>query len=560
LTPSIYGKLYNLICIGNAGVSVKTLLVKPGVEFAEKTLRGPWPPELNYLENLYNESWLVFRAAIPIQVFVPSSVLAVGSVLKKMGEDVEYLDIPLEFGIPLKEEQKRKRHEKIAQYIARGGYDIVGISCTSSLECITTQRVAEAAKEISEDHTVIVGGYQGASEARDLMEKIPAIDVIVLSDFEPIAEQLYSSCSGKIPMNTIPNLIYRENGRIRASERKYIKVKPEDLPVYDYSLVKKYIPKYSVFIIETSRGCPYDCSFCQEKVLRRSYTVKDAAFAVDEIIDAANYIAQFVESFYFLYSDPLWGLNQRWVKDFCLQLAERRDEITSSVFKWTILARIGQFNDEVLTLMKKAGCSSIGFGVESLSPKMLRMMNKTSDPQKYIASVFDTTEKTLGADIGVMLFNILGMPGETPSTIEEALDSIKKLPLESENLRIHFSLAFPFKGTLLDEQIHDPQFVEEHGVRILDECDWEKSYIPLFTLLFDPSRGLSASEVVTIYLDLARGTRGIPSSYGIYRRVQSYEKQVGMLTFFEMMLDRDEIPPKDVVRFGRMVPREKSTK
>lgn len=529
---------------------MKTLLVKPGIEFVEKTLRGPWPPELNHLEKLYSQSWLVFRATIPVQIFVPSSVLAVGSVLKKLGEDVEYLDIPLEFGVPLKEEQKRKRHEKIAQYIAQGGYDVVGISCTSSLESITTQRVAEAAKEISEDITVIVGGYQAASEARDLMEKVPAIDVIVLSDFEPIAEQLYSSFNGKIPMNTIPNIICREKGRIRASEGKYIEVRPEDLPIYDYSLIKKYIPKYAVFIFETSRGCPYDCSFCQEKVLRRSYTVKDAASAVDEIIDAANYIAQFTESLYFFYSDPLWGLNQTWVKDFCLQLAERRDEITSSVFKWMILARIGQFNHELLTLMKKAGCSRIGFGVESLSPKMLRMMNKTRDPQKYIASVFDTVKNTLRADMDVMLFNILGMPGETPSTIKEALNSIKKLPLENKNLHIHFSLAFPFKGTLLDEQIHDPQFVEKHGVRILDECDWEKSYIPLFTLLFDPSKKLSASELVDIYLDLARGTLGIPSSYDFFRKIQSHKKQVWMLKFFEMMLDRDEIPPKELVRFG----------
>ena len=528
---------------------MKTLLVKPGIEFVEKTLKGPWPPELAHLEKLHKHPLLLFRTLASFQVFAPSSVLAVGSVLKELGEDVEYLDIPLEFGLPLREEQNRRRQEKIAEYITKGGYDVVGISCTCTLDCLTTQRVAEAAKGISKDIAVIVGGYQAASEARDLMEKIPAIDVIVLSDFEPIAEKLFSSLNGKIPMNTIPNLIYRENGTIHASERKYIKIKAEDLPIYDYSLIKKYIQKYSIFTIEASRGCPYDCSFCQESVLRQAYTVKDATVAADEIIDASNYIAQFTKSLVFFYSDPLWGLNPKWVKDFCLQLADKRDEMMSNMFVWMISARIGQFDDETLSLLKKAGCVRIGYGVESLSPKILKLMSKTRDPQKYIASVFSTVEKTLKMDMNAMLFNILGMPGETPSTIDETLDSIKKLPLENEKLLLLFSLAFPLKGTLMHEQIHDPKFIKEYGVRILDECDWEKSYVPRLTLLFDPSKELPASEVADFFLGIVEGTLDIPSPFALYQKELPHEKRVEFLEYLKAVLDKDEISPEEIVKF-----------
>ncbi len=542
-----------LTCIGSAGVAMKTLLVKPGVEFMEKALSEPWPSELSYLEKLHRQPVLFLRALVSFQVFAPSSLLAVGSCLEELGEDVEYLDIPLEFGISLREEQSKRKHEKIGEYIARGGYDIVGISCTCSSEYLAARRVAETVKRVSEDITVIAGGYHGASEACALMETIPAIDVVVLSDFEPVAGQLYSSFSGKVPMDSIPNLLYRENGTIHASERKYIKIKAEDLPVYDYSLVKKYIRKYSTFMIEASRGCPYDCTFCQEKVLRQSYTTKDAPVAVDEIIDAANYLAQFVGPLNFLYSDPLWGLNPKWVRDFCLQLAGRRDEIVSDVFGWTILARIGQFNDETLSLMKKAGCVSIGYGVESLSPRMLRMMNKTSDPQKYITSVFDTVEKTLRNDMHAMLFNILGIPGETPSTIEETLNSLRKLPLEDENVLLIFSLAFPLRGTLLYEQIHDSQFVGNHGMRIHDEYTWEKSYIPLLSMLFDPSKELSASQLVDTFLDLEQGTLGIPSPFALYRMVQSHEKRIEILKYLEAMLDKDEISPEEIIECARII-------
>lgn len=73
-------------------------------------------------------------------------------------------------------------------------------------------------------------------------------------------------------------------------------------------------------------------------MLRQSYTVKDATVAVDEIIDAANYLAQFVGPLTFFYSDPLWRLNPKWVKDFCLQLAGRLEEIMSNVFGWTVFS------------------------------------------------------------------------------------------------------------------------------------------------------------------------------------------------------------------------------
>lgn len=521
---------------------MKTLLIRPGVEIVEKTLRGPWPPELGHLERLYKEPGLLFRAFFTRQTLSNASTLAVGTILRELGEDVECLDIPFEFGIPLTEKLNVKRHKKIAEYIARGAYDVVGISCISALEGVATQRVAEIAKSTLEDVNVIVGGYQATAEALDMMEKIPAIDVIVLSDFEPIAEQLYSSFDGNVPIDNVPNVVYRKNGKIHVSERKYFKMNLEDLPSYDYSLVEKYIPKYSVIAIESSRGCPYNCSFCQEKVVRQSYTVKDVTVAVDELIDAANYIAQFEKHVFLGYCDACWGANLKWVKEFCSQLANRRDEISSDTFAWGLEARIGQFDDEALSLMKKAGCVSMAYGVESLSPKMIKMMNKTGNPQKYIASVFDTVKRMLKVDMQTVMFFILGMPGETPSTIEETLNSVRNIPLENERIHIEFGLAYSLSKTELNNQIHDPQFTEKYGVRILDEYSWEKAYIPRFTLLFNPSRELSASELTEIFLDIIRGTRGIPTPL---------EKQLETFEDTREILGKDEISPDELARSGK---------
>lgn len=518
---------------------MKTLLIRPGVGIVEKTLKGPWPPQLAHLKALYREPGMLFRGLISMEGFSHSPTLAVGTTLKKMGEDVEYLDVPYEFGIPIKEELAKKRSEKIAAYIARGGYNVVAISCTSTLEGLPTQHIAAAAKTVSKDITVMVGGYQAASDALSMMQKIPAIDVIVLSDFEPIAKQLYTAFRGEIPLKTVPNIIYREK-TIRFSERKHIPVNPKELPVYDYSLVKKYIPYYTMFLIEASRGCPYNCSFCQEKVLRQSYTVKDVTTAVDEFITTSKYIAQFTQPVLLIYCDPLWGASPKWVKTFCEELYDRKKDSNAA---WLVGARIGQFNAEVLSLMKKAGCVTIGYGVESLSPQMLNMMHKTRDPHQYIGSVADTVTKMINANMHAMLTFILGLPGETPATIEETLTALKRLPLTNEY--IHLKLGFPvaLSKTVLDAQIHDPAYASKHGVTILDEYTWEKGYLPRFTPLFNPSQTLSAAHLTEIFLDLIHGARGFPGSLGKQPEVF---KEVGAI------LNKEHITPEELAKWTRI--------
>lgn len=523
---------------------MKTLLVRAGIEIVENTFRGPWPSELAHMERLYKDNGELYRGLIQYATTSHAGSIAVGTILKNLGENVEYLDASLEFGLPLTDELIVKKGERIKEYIADGGYDVVGISCTSALEGVATRRIAEAAKEVQENVTVLVGGYQAVAEAFDMMKKIPAIDVIVLSDMEPIAEQLYEALHEGTPVSKTPNIMYREGSRICTSEKEYSTLHPEDLPIYDYSLVKEYIPKYSLFSLEASRGCLYACSFCQENVVRKSYTVKDAHILVEETIDTVNYIGHFVDTVVLMYCDALWGANRKWLRDFCSELADRRDEIIPEKFGWDIEGRVGQFNSEALALMKKAGCLTIGYGVESLRPQMLKIINKTEAPEKYIASVFDTVDKTLRENIHAVLLFILGLPGETPSTIEETLGSMERLPLENRNLHLKIGLPILFRGTPLDKQIRDPQFVEGFGTAILAENDWEKAYFPRHSLLFDPSRELSASEMVDIYLDIVSGNQSSSASFG---------NQISYFGKLETIVNKNEISPDNLAEMGNLL-------
>ena len=175
---------------------------------------------------------------------------------------------------------------------------------------------------------------------------------------------------------------------------------------------------------------------------------------------------------------------------------------------------------------------------------MLSLMQKTQTPQKYIASVFETVDKTLKAGMHTMLFFLFGLPGETKSTIKETMASIQKFPLENKDITLQFSMIYPSPGTLLDKQLHDLDFVKKYGVKIRDENDWEKSYIPRFTPLFDPSRDLSAPEITTWYLDLLHKK---------FRSILVSEDEVEIFRDIMTILDRDEISPDEITKCGKLL-------
>lgn len=515
---------------------MKTLLIRPGIDIMEN-FNSFWKPELTYLKKVYTDYSSLFRGLFEFQSFSQSSTLSVGSTLKKMGEDVIYLDVPFEFGIPLTEKSAQHIYANIQNYLSQKDFDVVGISCTGLLEGIPTKRIAEIAKKVLPDTIVMVGGYQAVSQAHDFMQKIPAIDVLVECDFELIAHNLYKTFDGLFNIKYIPNILYRYHDTVHATRRTGVHVKADQLPFYNYSLLDSYIPDYSLFAMETSRGCMYNCSFCQEKVMRTGYTTKDFERAADEMNTTAAYIADSTTPVVFYFCDPLWGAAPDWVEKFCTHLIDTK----STPFQWVCEARVGQFTNNQLHLMKKSGCITIGYGVESLSPKMLTIMNKTKNPGTYIDSVVTTVEKTLATNIHCVLLFILGMPGETPTTLQETLTAIKKLPLANKNLHIKFGLPDILPGTALDAAVHDPHYAQQYGVVIHEENTWEKAYIPRFTLLFDPSHGLSAADMTDFFLNLMHGENSVAASFG---------KQLEKFPHIQKLIDKGHITPADLTNLG----------
>jgi radical SAM superfamily enzyme YgiQ (UPF0313 family) len=140
----------------------------------------------------------------------------------------------------------------------------------------------------------------------------------------------------------------------------------------------------------------------------------------------------------------------------CDEILNRRLEV-----KWTSFARVDTVSEEILAKMKAAGCSAVSFGVESGNPRILKTIKKGITRQQVVAAVnmCRRTGVTPHASF------ILGLPGETPQTIQETMDFGEQL--KELGLSYGFHLLAPFPGTEIRENS------EKYGIRILTD-DWSQ--------------------------------------------------------------------------------------
>jgi radical SAM superfamily enzyme YgiQ (UPF0313 family) len=155
-------------------------------------------------------------------------------------------------------------------------------------------------------------------------------------------------------------------------------------------------------------------------------------------------------------ADDLFTANQTHCKAVCDEIIKRKASI-----KWTSFARVDTVTDEILTRMKAAGCIGVSFGIESGNEKILKTIKKGITPRQVVAAV------KMCQRAGVTPYGsfILGLPGETPQTIDETLEFGKQL--KKMGLSFGFHLLAPFPGTEIREH------GQKYGINILTD-DWSE--------------------------------------------------------------------------------------
>jgi len=240
---------------------------------------------------------------------------------------------------------------------------------------------------------------------------------------------------GSVNMRGIKGIAWRNNDEIMLNFPRPFVADLDDMPVPMHELLPlqsyrmPYIKGPFTFIV-TSRGCPAGCTYCIKHV---SYQYSTRIRSPKLIMEEMWVLKKLGINNIHMYAD-LFTVNRDQVIELCKLMIDENIQL-----KWTCNSRVDFVDEEMLTLMGKAGCRLISWGIESGNEQILKHARKGAYPDK--------AERALrwAKKAGIMNWGyfIIGLPGETEETIKETIAFAKKLPLDIAL----FHVAAPYPGT-----------------------------------------------------------------------------------------------------------------
>jgi anaerobic magnesium-protoporphyrin IX monomethyl ester cyclase len=187
--------------------------------------------------------------------------------------------------------------------------------------------------------------------------------------------------------------------------------------------------------IMVTRGCPYSCDFCSKPVWGNEYRKPSLERVFEEIRDILSYGYDRL-----WIADDSFTLDMGYLEEFC-----RKKIGEGYAFTWTCLSRVDRLDEEIVGLMKDAGCVRVHLGLESGNDETLRLMGKRVSVRDGIKAV------RLFRQVGIETagFFIVGYPGETEESIDETLALAVALPLDE----ISINVPFPLPGSPLFSRV-----------------------------------------------------------------------------------------------------------
>lgn len=197
--------------------------------------------------------------------------------------------------------------------------------------------------------------------------------------------------------------------------------------------------------MQTSRGCPYTCSYCPYPVAQgHKYRMRSPQNVVDEFV----HLAKAFGARNVLIRDPEFTLDRKRIVGICEGLLKAGVTVS-----WRCETRADTLDVELLELMAKAGCVGINMGIETKSKDVCEKVERF--PLKP-PETFEILRKCRALGINTFCFFIAGLPGDTWSTLSETIGYAIELDPDTAQ----FTVATPYLGTGLERWAAQNNFIE----------------------------------------------------------------------------------------------------
>lgn len=372
----------------------------------------------------------------------PLSLLALAGSLREANFEVVLIDAAIE------EKYLRMIEQACKTALCIGISVLTGPMIRGAIEA------AKFVKSIAPEVAVVFGGWHPTLCPESTLRE-PYVDIVVRGQGELTMVELAQALANRKPLDLIPGLSWKNQGRLIQNFDRH--VQPVDTfaqPAFDMTDFDAYerASGKRELAYATSIGCPYACNYCTDMVV---YKRRFNAYTAEHVVSELTALVQQ----YRIKSVAL--LDSNFPVDLKRAIAIAKGIRDSGIkFNWTFQAStdfICRMSQEDVQLLADSGVSYMGFGTESTSPAVLKMMNKR---HQRVDEMYETARKANLAGIKITFNLILGYPGETEADRLLTFRTMSDIGRKFDNVRFSPNIFTPYPGIPIWPQLRELGVIE----------------------------------------------------------------------------------------------------
>jgi len=306
----------------------------------------------------------------------------------------------------------------------------------------------EKLKKRSGNIPIYASGDILMEDGAEFLKKVDCVEGIILDFTSNEILKLLDGIQG--PFGTI---IYKNGNSIVGNTGKFLRGE-FSLPIPRYKLFRRnkytypFINSSPFATVLTDYGCPYRCSFCIMGTLPYKYR------SVENIMEELEYVHSLgMKEIYF--GDQTFGIIRKRTINICQKMIEKRFG-----FGWVCFSRVDITDEEILKIMREAGCHTIIYGVETGNDELLKKYGKDIS-KVMIKKTFTLCKKNGINTVGTFL---LGLPEDNRESILKTIEFSKELDCDYAS----FNVYVPRMNTRLREEVLKMGLISA-DVKVMDQ-------------------------------------------------------------------------------------------
>ena len=376
----------------------------------------------------------------------PLCLLSLAATLREADFDVVVIDAAI---VP---DYKRRVLQEAANSLCVGISVLTGPMIQGAIE------IATAVKKLWPNLPVIFGGWH-PSLLPDQTLNETFLDIVVRGQGELTLVEAAEALAERRSVESVSGLSWRRNGRRQHNpERRVERLECLPTPAFDLVDFEAYETACGVrkLAYATSVGCPYACHYCTDMVF---YKRRFNALPADRVVQE---LAELVVRYRI---EEVALLDSNFPVDVHRALDIARGIKNSGVrFRWTFQAStdfLCRMSEDEVRLLGDSGVSHMGFGTESTSQSVLKLMNKR---HQRVNEMFETARKAQLAGIRVTFNLIFGYPGETEADRIITFRTMSEIARQFRNVSFSPNIFTPYPGIPIWPQLRTLGVREPHSL------------------------------------------------------------------------------------------------